>query len=293
MVGLTRLVLAGLSWSAVVIIALAQNTTTNTPSQVRLFNATTIQASKSTANTTVNSTHPLQTLHTSLYTLLPILPFLAPPPHHTLLTALATSAHKPLLLNWLCFLKHKANWGALPPSYPASGLAHKYAAVPKVLIITGDKFLARELSAQGVVTWWLKGLDFSADDDDDEAEEDRLIRDDAYLNVRLLELLLPGGEQVGWQGAGEGKRGLREEVIEAGSLWFESLMLERTLAVGALVGGLVESQKVDQVEKKREEDEWQKTLAEHDWEDPDAEPPVREEFVGVKGVLMADIDAVW
>lgn len=285
--------MTALSWSAWVLLAVAQNQTTTPPTQVRLFNLTLPPTFNTTTNSTVNQTRfPLQTLHTSLYTLLPILPFLSPPPHHTLLTTLATSAHKPLLLNWLCFLKHKAHWGALPPSYPADGPARAHASVPKVLVITGDEFLARDLSDQGVVVWWVKGIDFS-DELEDEAEEDRLIRDDAFLNVRLLELLLPGGEQVGWQGGGSEPRAMREEVMEPGSLWFESLMLERTLAVGALVGGLVESQKVEPEERRKEEAAWERTLAEHDWEDPDEEPPTREPFVGVKGVLLADVDAVW
>jgi len=280
--------LAGLTWSGLVVLAIGQTRTIKQPTEILLFNSTHINSTLTISNST-NSSFAVPTLHTSLYTLLPILPFLAPPPHHTLLTTLATSAHKPLLLNWLCFLKHKAYWGALSKHYPDDGPARNYSSVPKVLVITGDEILAHDLAYQGVVVWWLKGIDFD-DELAEEAEEDRLIRDDAFLNLRLLELLLPGGEHLGnWPGL----KAMRDEILEPGTLHFQSLMLERSLAVAALVGSLVESQKVDPAERRREEQEWATTLEEHDWQNEDEDPPLRQEWVGVKGVLLADVDAVW
>lgn len=162
--------------------------------------------------------------------------------------------------------------------------------MPKVLVVTGDELLARELSGMGLVTWYLNGLGFDEDAPETEAEEDKLIREDAFLNLRLLDLLLPESD-VGFRGMEPTT--LREKMQDWGTLHGESLMLERSVAVASLVGALVENQKVTPDERRREEAEWARVLAEHDWEDEDAALPTREEWVGVKGILLADSDAVW
>ncbi|GAA5917013.1 hypothetical protein JCM5296_000114 [Sporobolomyces johnsonii] len=270
------------------------------------------QAAASTDTT--NATHPplftppssssssLPTLHTSLSTLLPILPHLSPPPEHTLLVTLATSAFKPLLYNWLCFLRYRAKWG-VPPTHNEHGEPvtdqQRYGDTPKVLVVTSDEALARELSDEGVVTWWLQGVDWEqvvsvelGEDDDAEGREDavkaveQMLRDDLFVNLRLLDLLLPP-EPASTDDAER----LTSRLLPWGTLHYQSLMLERTAVMSALVGALVESQSAD-VEYRKEQDRyWRERVLAHDWESD--EPLELPKFAGVKGVLLVDNDAVW
>ncbi|GAA5863324.1 hypothetical protein JCM8547_006947 [Rhodosporidiobolus lusitaniae] len=239
---------------------------------------------------------PLPFLHTSLSTLLPVVPHLAPPPEYTLLVTLATPAFKPLLYNWLCFLRYKAHWGE-PASHDIHGEKVElkedgwWEDVPKLLVITSDEGLARELSDEGVVVWWLRSVDWDAIEDVDEddesatAELDKLLRDDLFGNLRLLDLLLPPEPSESLNNR------LTDQIIPWGTLHYQSLMLERTLAMSALVGALVESQKSDPRWRKERDDEWRKKVLEHDWENEG--PLEMPEWVGVRGVLLVDNDAVW
>ncbi|GAA6051424.1 hypothetical protein JCM3770_000513 [Rhodotorula araucariae] len=258
-----------------------------------------------------NATHPplfasspptLATLHTSLASLLPVLPLLAPPPEHTLLVTLATSAFKPLLYNWLCFLRTKAKWGAVPshspmgePYKPSDSFA-KHADTPKLLVVTGDEDLARELSDHGVVTWWVRATDWDAVELADELAEDHpdkdamlayvegMLQDDLFANLRLLDLLLPANEPAVANADGS-------TVIPWGTLRYQSLMLERTVVMSALVGALAQSQRADPEWRKAQDAAWMEKVLAHDWENS---PPLKApEFEGVKGVLLVDNDAVW
>jgi hypothetical protein len=231
------------------------------------------------------------------------LPHLSPPPEHTLLVTLATPAFKPLLFNWICFLRHRAKWGATP-SHNEHGDANSfedlYEATPKLLVITSDEELARELSELGVVTWWLKGIDWNevertaeldVEEDGDAAEEamakvEQMLQDDLFTNLRLLELLLPS-EPVS---SNQSER-LTSSLIPWGTLHYQSLMLERTAVMSALVGSLVESQMMDKGFKQEEERYWRERIMAHDWENE--EPLELPQFAGVKGVLLVDNDAVW
>lgn len=293
-----------------------------------------------------NTTHSarLQTYHTCLSTLLPLLPLLSPPPSHTLLVTLATPAFKPLLYNWLCFLRYKAKWGRFSSKSAAGGGGSRQATTgggiydhdtPKVLVVTSDHGLAKELSEYGVVVWYLRSVpwhDFMDDEDvpdgsDEDGEThlskkdwlDEVVAHDLFLNLRLLDLLLPapstvdsmrwknnsmtpaskeessfwkkgkkGGREVEEE-AGEGD--LRSKIIEWGSFHYQSLMLERTLVMSVLTGALVESQKVSLEERLAAEKEEKERIMAHDWTGDI--PFVRDEFVGVKGVLVVDNDAVW
>ncbi|GAA5827791.1 hypothetical protein JCM11251_007675 [Rhodosporidiobolus azoricus] len=249
-----------------------------------------------------SSSSALPTLHTTLSTLLPILPHLSPPPEHTLLVTLATPAFKPLLFNWLCFLRYKAKWGE-PATHDVHGQPVKekregeksgWEDTPKVLVITSDEGLARELADEGVVTWWLKAADLDAvPDEDDEADVhedaiaqlDRQLQDDLFTNLRLLDLLLPSSPDE------DVKERLTDQLIPWGTLHYQSLMLERTVAMSALVGALVKSQQSDPRWRKEEDARWRQKVMEHDWESD--EPLEMPEWVGVKGVLLVDNDAVW
>ncbi|GAA5978661.1 hypothetical protein JCM11641_002804 [Rhodosporidiobolus odoratus] len=248
----------------------------------------------------ISTSSALPFLHTSLSSLLPILPNLSRPPSHTLLVTLATPAFKPLLYNWLCFLRYRARWGE-----PASHTEHGEPArekteeektgwedVPKLLVITSDERLARELSEEGVVVWWLRGVDWDAveqaEDEGDQdalAELDRQLQDDLFTNLRLLDLLLPPKPSSALS------ERLTDSMLPWGTLHYQSLMLERTLAMSALVAALVESQKSDPRWRKEMDDDWRRRILEHDWENEELlELP---EYVGVKGVLLVDNDAVW
>ncbi|GAA6060822.1 hypothetical protein JCM10212_000595 [Sporobolomyces blumeae] len=273
--------------------------------------------SLATSTSTSNATHPLlfpprpprppqdalPTLHTTLSTLLPILPLLSPPPEHTLAVTLATPAFKPLLYNWLCFLRYRAKWGATPTHNEHGDpfpFVDQHPETPKVLVITSDEALARELSDFGVVTWWLKGVDWDeversaeidVDEDHDGAVDalervEEMLREDLFTNLRLLDLLLPSEPAT----KAEAER-LTSNLIPWGTLQYQSLMLERTAAMTALVGALVESQAMDKGFKKSEEQYWRRKIMEHDWEND--EPLELPQFVGVKGVLLVDNDAVW
>ncbi|GAA6036210.1 hypothetical protein JCM8097_006837 [Rhodosporidiobolus ruineniae] len=246
------------------------------------------------------SSHSLPTLHTSLASLLPVLPHLSPPPEYTLLVTLATPAFKPLLYNWLCFLRYRAKWGQ-PATHNEHGERVKepsedertgWEDTPKVLVITSDEDLAKELAEHGVVVWWLRSVDWDAletaeedEDDDLVAQLDRQLRDDLFTNLRLLDLLLPSEPST------ELKDRLTDKMIPWGSLHYQSLMLERSLAMSALVGALVESQKTDPRWKKEQDLEWHHKVMAHDWENE--EPLELPPWVGVRGVLLVDNDAVW
>ncbi|KAK4704295.1 hypothetical protein P7C70_g1914, partial [Phenoliferia sp. Uapishka_3] len=235
------------------------------------------------------------TLHTSLATLLPILPLLSPGPSHTLVVTFATPAFKTLLFNWLCFFRHRARW-ADPPldaSIPrARGIA---GDVAKFLVVTSDEGLAEELSQMGIVVWWLKAANMDdLEEGEDESEGERTDeeearmwvewRDDIFLNLRLMDLLLPP------EAKDPDDKPLRKDYIVWGSLQYQSLMLERSLVMSALVGAIVESQKIEVEDRKEQEADWQRAADAHDWE---TGPLVKEEFTGVKGVLVVDNDAVW
>ncbi|GAA5842698.1 hypothetical protein JCM3766R1_005756 [Sporobolomyces carnicolor] len=264
---------------------------------------------------TSNATHPLlfppapsshstlPTLHTSLSTLLPILPHLSPPPEHTLLVTLATPAFKPLLFNWICFLRYRAKWGAIPTHNEhgdANTFEDPYASTPKLLVVTSDEALARELSELGVVTWWLKGIDWDevervagldVEEDGPVAEiamakVEEMLQDDLFTNLRLLELLLPSQSST----ANQSER-LTSSLIPWGTLHYQSLMLERTAVMSVLVGALVQTQAIDKEFKQQEERYWREKIMAHDWEND--EPLELPQFVGVKGVLLVDNDAVW
>ncbi|GAA5960882.1 hypothetical protein JCM3765_007523 [Sporobolomyces pararoseus] len=265
--------------------------------------------------TASNATHPLlfppasssqstlPTLHTSLSTLLPILPHLSPPPEHTLLVTLATPAFKPLLFNWICFLRYRAKWGATPTHNEhgdENTFEDPFDATPKLLVITSDGGLAKELSELGVVTWWLKGIDWdevervAGIDVEEEghtaeaamAKVEQMLQDDLFTNLRLLELLLPSEPASNDQ-----SERLTSSLIPWGTLHYQSLMLERTAVMSALVGALVESQMMDKEFKQEEERYWRQKIMAHDWENED--PLELPQFVGVKGVLLVDNDAVW
>ncbi|GAA5932413.1 hypothetical protein JCM1841_001379 [Sporobolomyces salmonicolor] len=268
-----------------------------------------------TSSDTTNATHPplfpppsssssssLPTLHTSLSTLLPILPHLSPPPEHTLLVTLATSAFKPLLYNWLCFLRYRAKWGA-PPTHNEHGEPVteqlRYGDTPKVLVVTSDEALARELSDEGVVTWWLKGVDWEqvesvelgeedgADGREDAVKEvEQMLQDDLFTNLRLLDLLLPPEPA-----SKDDAERLTSRLLPWGTLHYQSLMLERTAVMSALVGALAESQSVDVEYRKAQDRYWRERILAHDWEND--EPFELPKFAGVKGVLLVDNDAIW
>ena len=214
----------------------------------------------------------LQFLHTSFATLLPILPRLAPAPTHTLLVTLATPAFKPLLFNWICWLRYKARWGAQHDDADADVL--------KLLVFTSDEGLARELSEQGVVVWWLRGIDLDATNA--VPDDASLLLHDLFLNLRLADLLLPS--------ATPDDANPRQNMLKWGTLHYQSLMLERTLVLATLVGSLAENQRVEAEDRLREEQDWRRRVLAHDWESSRLE---KEPFVGVKGVLVVDNDAVW
>ena len=245
----------------------------------------------------------LPTLHTSLASLLPVLPHLAPPPEHTLLVTLATPAFKPLLYNWLCFLRDKAKWGAFPSHnhhgepYEPSRRVAQHADVPKVLVVTSDEHLARELSDHGVVTWWVRGTDWEAVDladelDDDDPDKDamlayaeRTLEDDLFSNLRLLDLLLPAEPP-----ADAAANLPTAAAIPWGTLRYQSLMLERTAVMSALVGALAKSQRSDPEWRRAQDAAWHEKVLAHDWESGLLPVP---DFEGIKGVLLVDNDAVW
>ncbi|SCV73158.1 BQ2448_7083 [Microbotryum intermedium] len=288
-----------------------------------------IGASCSSSSETSNTTHPplfvppnlrLKTYHTSLSTLLPILPILAPPPTHTLLVTLATSAFKPLLYNYLCFLRYRAEWGTTSPSHEQSSgnetdptdrwsyIRRKqlYEDTQKILIVTSDQALAEELSEFGIVVWYLDAIDWDSreahqyldgtlEDEKLKNEFERLIRDDPFATVRMMDLLLPPTRSESSSSATRQPRttskGLGAKMLEWGSLHYQSLMLERTLVMSTLVGALVEAQQVDTRWRLEQERWWEEKWESHDWNN---EPPlIKEPFVGVKGILLADNDAVW
>ncbi|SGY55639.1 BQ5605_C006g04054 [Microbotryum silenes-dioicae] len=289
-----------------------------------------IGASCSLSTDTSNATHPplfvapnprLKTYHTALSTLLPILPILAPPPTHTLLVTLATSAFKPLLYNYLCFLRYRAKWGTTSPTHEQSSgnetepndrwsfirRKHFYEDTQKILIVTSDQALAEELSEFGVVVWYLDAIDWDSteaqeyidetlEDEKLRKEFERIIRDDLFATVRMMDLLLPptrseSNSRSAIRQIRPSVKGFGAKMLEWGSLHYQSLMLERTLVMSTLVGALVEAQQVDTRWRVQQERGWKDKWEYHDW---DNEPPLIEEpFVGVKGVLLADNDAVW
>jgi len=215
---------------------------------------------------------------------------------------LATPAFKPLLFNWICFLRYRAKWGAIPDHNEHGDpnlFEDLYESTPKLLVITSDEGLAKELSELGVVTWWLKGIDWDevertaemdVEEDADGAEKamadvEQMLQDDLFTNLRLLELLLPSEPPFN-----QSER-LTSSLIPWGTLHYQSLMLERTAVMSALVGSLVESQMLDKEYKQEEERYWRAKIMSHDWEND--EPLELPQFEGVKGVLLVDNDAVW
>lgn len=246
---------------------------------------------------TIEGEPELPTLHLSLSSLLPILPHLAPGPEHTLAVTLATTAFKPLLYNWLCFLRYKAKWGQTP-EFDMHGERNTaedpYPDTPKLLVVTSDEDLALELSDLGVVTWLILGIDWEewdeidrmADDEPTKAEAidnlQRAMADDLFTNLRLLDLIIPSVAPIEPEDI--------HKVVPWGTLRYQSLMLERTAVMSALVGALVESQRSEAAARKAEDADWRERALKHDWESGMLH---REPFQGVKGVLMVDNDAVW
>lgn len=295
---LLAVLVGGLALGSTTSLATSEPTTSMNGSDYRLF------PSRSSSDHHPDSP-PLRLLHTSLSTLLPILPLLAPSPSHSLLVTLATPAFKPLLFNWLCFLQHKAQWGQPPlPVQDDEPLErdmkqkqweNQSKEVLKLLVVTSDEALARELTEEhGLVVWWLQGVDWDeeerkAKEGAEEGEEGdtvgqsrihRLLQDDLFTTLRTMDLLLPPHPPLNKP----------QGMLEWGSLHYQSLMLERTLVMTALTGALVESQKVEKKQREKEEAEWWEKVVNHDWE---RSRLVREPFVGVKGVLLVDNDAVW
>ncbi|GAA5883966.1 hypothetical protein JCM3774_000884 [Rhodotorula dairenensis] len=287
--GLVHLACAAvLTWIATASTAIAVGTAASNATHVRLFPV---------------GEGDLQTLHLSLASLLPVLPHLAPAPDHTLAVTLATPAFKPLLYNWLCFLRYKAQWGQ-PAQFDVHGDPNAAAAAedpfpdtPKVLVVTSDEQLALELSENGVVTWLVLGIDWEAfdeaewmDDDDPRKGEaldfvQRMMSDDLFTNLRLLDLLLPP-DMPDHTDPDLGT----SNVIPWGTLRYQSLMLERTAVMSALVGALVESQRSEATWRREQDEYWREKIFAHDWESGPLETP---KFAGVKGVLLVDNDAVW
>jgi hypothetical protein len=225
-----------------------------------------------------NSTDPsIQLLHTSLATLLPILPLLAPPPSHTLLVTLVTPAFKSLFYNWMCWLKYRVKWGEEYDDEPSR------AEIPKFLVVTSDESMARELVANGIMVWWLKSRSVYLKEWEEgiETVHDR-IEDDLFTSLRALDLLLSPGSAE--------RHDPRQQMLPWGSLHYQSLMLERTLVMSVLVGALAESQDMAADDRKRDASEWRKKFMAHDWEQSFLR---KDPFVGVKGVLVVDNDAVW
>ncbi|KAK4048445.1 hypothetical protein OIV83_004791 [Microbotryomycetes sp. JL201] len=226
-------------------------------------------------------------LHTSLATLLPVLPLLSPAPSHTLLVTLATPAFKPLLFNWLCFLRYKAHWGQGTAGNSTSS-SNQNDRLLKVLIVTSDEGLARELSdeRQGLVVWWLKGVDPHDLEKhvNDLRQADKLedpAKHDLFKTLRTLDLLLPPEPPTDV----DETAGATQSMLEWGSLHYQSLMLERTLVMSALVGALSESQAMDRHDRlKAEQERWDKL---EQGDDPE------QAIEGVRGVLLVDNDAVW
>jgi hypothetical protein len=207
------------------------------------------------------------------------------------------------LFNWICFLRYRAKWGATPTHNEhgdPNQFSDPYESTPKLLVITSDGSLAKELSELGVVTWWLKGIDWDevervagldVEEDGDAAERamaqvEQMLQDDLFTNLRLLELLLPSEPAS----TNQSER-LTSTLIPWGTLHYQSLMLERTAVMSALVGSLVESQFVEKDFKQEEERYWREKIMSHDWENE--EPLELPQFTGVKGVLLVDNDAVW
>ena len=272
-----------------------------------VLTSTAAAISSNATTTATNATHvplfpvgegDLQTLHLSLASLLPVLPHLAPGPDHTLAVTLATPAFKPLLYNWLCFLRYKAKWGQ-PAQFNVHGEPNTrdedpFPDTPKVLVVTSDEDLALELSENGVVTWLVLGIDWEAFDEAELMDENdprkgealdfvqRMMSDDLFTNLRLLDLLLPPDMPDDPQEV--------HKAIPWGTLRYQSLMLERTAVMSALVGALVESQRSEATWRKEQDAYWRERVLAHDWESGPLETP---KFAGVKGVLLVDNDAVW
>lgn len=164
----------------------------------------------------------------------------------------------------------------------------------KVLVLTSDETLARGLSELGVVVWWLRAVDWESvlgpgegeDSQDDEWVTD-LLMGDTFLNLRLMDLLLsPKSTPPSTNEEADSKANM----IEWGSLQYQSLMLERTLAMSALVSSLVTSQRVETEDRIQEEGRERQRREKWDWEKGTF---VETEWTGVKGVLLVDNDAVW
>jgi hypothetical protein len=81
-------------------------------------------------------------------------------------------------------------------------------------------------------------------------------------------------------------------MLEWGSLHYQSLMLERSLVMSILVSALADAQRSTPEARETKAREWEARVDAHNWE---KEPPIspEDEFVGVKGVLLVDNDAVW
>ncbi|GAA97745.1 uncharacterized protein L969DRAFT_55485 [Mixia osmundae IAM 14324] len=163
-------------------------------------------------------THELPTLHTSLTTLLPILPQIARGHSNsapdgsmsTLVMTLATPGIKSHLFNWLCFLHHRLPSNLYPPG--------------SYLVITSSRDLAVYLSDRGVITLLLRPS---------EAEMDSRAFLDLWTTLRKLELLISDDPE---------NVALNSSVaLKWGNLDYQSLMLERTIMTTAIVSSLVDA----------------------------------------------------
>ena len=193
-------------------------------------------------------------LHTSLSTLLPHIVKMSPGRSRSLpdgsskmlLVTLATPAFKHHLLNFLCFLHHRLATGSRSPG--------------QYIVVTSSTKLAHWLADRGVVVLLLN--------------RESAGQADPFVNLRLLDLLLDD--------RGDGANhttSAKDVMLPWGTLHYQSLMLERTVAITTLVGLLAE---VNQFP-------FENTTGPKD--DPvTPKPPVIDP---VGGVLLVDNDAVW
>ena len=218
--------------------------------------------------------HSIPTLHRSFGTLLPYLPEIASgwsnsvssnTSSSTLVVTLATPAFKHLLLNFLCYLHHRLEASLHPPG--------------RYLVITSSSDLALWLSERGVIVLLL---------DRDSHEEAA-----PFQALRQLGVLLSPTEFAA------GDRPARTSMIDWGSLRYQSLMLERSLAISSLVSMLSEANTVSSDLQRpvaypilhSDEDDYAYE-EEQQLEAVEVQTPVPVSKP-VGGVLVVDNDAAW
>lgn len=206
------------------------------------------------ARSTSHTPSNIPTFHTNLSTLLPILSLLTAEPSGALLVTVVTPAFKPLFLNWLCFLRYRAKWGA-------EDRVDSDREIYKLLVLTSDEGLAQELSKMGIVVWW------------------RTEKDDAFEEVGVINPLRTLKEDKVYSPGASTRPTLltdstgESKIIKWGSISYQSLMLERSIAIAALVGSITELNKAG--------DHLDEVTRRHN---------ARRQ---VRGVLLVDNDSVW